>query len=93
MSESRKNFLTVEADRQIKALKLIGRWRTMCIGLSAIGGPFIYAGFCGMNQAIWMRVVGIILLVIGFILAAILNLGIKNGKRNVNKILAVIEGK
>jgi hypothetical protein len=46
-----------------------------------------------MNQAIWMRVVGIILLVIGFILAAILNLGIKNGKRNVNKILAVIEGK
>lgn len=91
MNHSKKNYLTIEANQQMKALKMIGRWRTISIGISAVGVTLAYAGFCGASSLIWMGVIGVLFVVIGFILAAIFNLGIRNGKRNVNRILNVIE--
>ena len=51
----------------------------------------MYLGFVNQTQSLLMKITGIILLLLGFLGAAVLNLGIKNGKNNVNKILQVIE--
>ena len=82
MTGEKKKFLTKEADAQLKAIRTIGHWKNIALGLSAVGAAVMY---------LLMKITGIILLLLGFLGAAVLNLGIKNGKNNVNKILQVIE--
>lgn len=91
MTGEKKKLLTKEADAQIKAIRMIGHWKNMALGLSAIGAAVSYLGFVNQTQPLLMKITGIILLILGFLGAAVLNLGIKNGKNNVNKILQVIE--
>ena len=45
MNRSKREFLTTEANCQVKALKMISRWRTLAVGISAIGVALSYAGF------------------------------------------------
>lgn len=91
MNRSKREFLTTEANCQVKALKMISRWRTLAVGISAIGVALSYAGFDAADQMIWLGVTGIVFIIFGFVGAAILNLGIKNGRQNVNRILNAIE--
>lgn len=62
-----------------------------CCWYSAIGVALSYAGFGAADQMIWLGVTGIVFIIFGFVGAAILNLGIKNGRQNVNRILNAIE--
>ena len=91
MTGEKKKFRTKEADAQLKAIRTIGHWKNMVLGLSAVGAAVTYLGFVNQTQSLLMKITGIILLILGFLGAAVLNLGIKNGKNNVNKILQVIE--
>lgn len=91
MNRSRREFLTIEANCQMKALKMISRWRTLAFGISAIGVALSYAGFGAADQMMWLGITGIVFILSGFVGAAILNLGIKNGRQNVNRILNAIE--
>ena len=91
MTVEKKKFLTQEAYAQLKAIRAIGHWKNMALGLSAVGAAVTYLGFVNQTQSLLMKITGIILLILGFLGAAVLNLGIKNGKNNVNKILQVIE--
>ena len=91
MTGEKKKFLTKEADAQLRAIRTIGHWKNIALGLSAVGAAVTYLGFVNQTQSLLMRITGIILLILGFLGAAVLNLGIKNGKNNVNKILQVIE--
>lgn len=93
MDRKKKEFLKIEAERQLKAIKMIGRWRTVALALSAAGVVVTYFGFTGDNSSLFMKICGIILIVLGFIGAAVYNLGIKNGKNNVSKIIREIEKK
>ena len=93
MNSLEKKRLSKEAEQQMNALKRISRWRTMAIGISAIGVPLVYAGFGVEANILGLGILGICLIVIGFICAAILNLGIRNGRRNVGKILLILEEK
>lgn len=91
MTGEKKKFLIKEADAQLRAIRTIGHWKNMVLGLSAVGAAVTYLGFVNQTQSLLMKITGIILLLLGFLGAAVLNLGIKNGKNNVNKILQVIE--
>ncbi len=91
MNKSKKEFLAAEADSQLKALKTISHWRTLALAVSAIGVALTYAGFAAADRMIWLGITGILLIVSGFFGAAVFNLGIKNGRQNVNRILEAIE--
>lgn len=88
-----KQFLQKEAEQQLKALKMIGRWRTLALALSAVGVVLAYVGFTGAHASLALKICGIVLVILGFIGAAVLNLGIKNGRSNVGKLIREIEKK
>lgn len=82
--------ISKEAEMQIKALKKISKWRMYAIGISMIGVAMTYAGFAGIEKNIFMSILGIVIMIISTISAVIFNLGLKNGKRNVEKMLNVL---
>lgn len=91
MQNLEKKRLSLESEQQLKALKMIGRWRTLALALSAVGIALAYYGFHGAAKNLSMGIPGILLIVVGFAGAAILNLGIRNGKRNVEKMIRLLE--
>lgn len=88
-----KNRLTKEAQMQINALKKINIWRFSAVALSTIGAALIYAGMAGTDQNSFLGILGIILMVISISGVVVFNLGLKNGRRNVEKIINILEEK
>lgn len=91
MNAIEKNRLSREAKLQIKALKQIGRWRTIALAVSAAGVAFAYAGFAGDSGMLFCGIMGILFIVAGIVSAAIFNLGLKNGRHNVEKMLHLLD--
>ncbi len=91
MNLAERNRLTQEAALQTKALGQIEGWRKMALALSAVGVAFVYAGYAGEIPHFFLGIWGIVLILAGAGSAAVLNLGIRNGKRNVEKILGLLE--
>lgn len=91
MNNKQKQFLKNEADSQLKAIKMIGRWRTIALAVSAVGVVVAYVGFTGTASSIALKICGISLIVLGFISAAVFNLGIRNGRNNVAKLIRELE--
>lgn len=92
MTNTSKSYLTEEASRQMKAIKLISRWRTLALVLSMVGAALTYVGFFGSHVSLFPGILGIFLILTGFLGAAVFSLGIKNGRHNVHKILKAAEG-
>lgn len=91
MNADEKRRLKREVQMQSRALQRIGQWKNAAIAGSTIGAAFVYAGFIGGNNPV-LGVLGTAVLLVGFIGAAVLNLGIRNGRRNVEKIKYVLDG-
>lgn len=91
MNVLEKNRLTKEAEMQSAALKRIGRWRFIALALSTVAVAMIYAGFAGLNQNLFMIICGVILLLLSVGCVIVLNRGLVNGRKNVEKILNVLE--
>ena len=91
MNAVEKSRLTKEASMQMAALKRINLWKNIAIALSTIGIALAYAGAAGHSQNIFLSILGIIIIIVGIICALILNLGLKNGRRNVGKILDILD--
>ena len=91
MNAMEKNRLSKEAEMQIKALKKIEKWKNAALAISAIGVVLIYTGFSGDEKNLFLGILGIVLLIISTSSAIILNLGLRNGRRNVEKILHVLD--
>lgn len=87
-----RNRLSQEAGLQLKALKQIGRWKMTALAVSAAGAAAIYAGFGGASRNLFLGIPGILLLIGGVGSAAVFNLGIRNGRRNVEKMLNLLDG-
>ena len=79
-----------EAKMQIKALKKIGCWKNMAVAVSAAGVAAAYAGFAGDERNLVLGIIGAAVITIGIGIALVLNLGIRNGKRNVKKMLDLL---
>ncbi len=92
MNAMERNRLSQEAGLQMKALDRISRWKMIALFVSAVGAAFVYAGFAGVQRNLFLGVPGIILVFAGFLSAAVFNLGLKNGRRNVEKMLNILDG-
>lgn len=92
MNTVEKNRLSQEARMQMNALRQIGWWKTIALGVSAIGVAFAWAGYAGSQGNLFLGISGIILAALGTGSAAVFNLGLKNGRRNVEKMLNLLDG-
>lgn len=92
MNAVEKEHLLTEARMQTAALKKINVWKKLAIVASTIGVVIAYVGLSATPSHLFPGILGIFLMVLGFAAAAVLNLGIKNGRRNVEKMIRVIEG-
>lgn len=92
MNAVEKENLLTEAQMQTAALKKINVWKKLAIVVSTIGVATAYAGLSATPSHLFPGILGIFLMVLGFAAAVVLNLGIKNGRRNVEKMIRVIEG-
>ena len=91
MDSKEKNRLSQEAKLQTRALEQIYRWKTFALFVSAIGVALAYAGFTGAQRNLFFAIPGVLLILSGFGSAAVFNLGLRNGKRNVEKIWKILE--
>lgn len=91
MNALEKDSLLTEAKMQIKALKKINEWKKLAIIVSTIGVAIAYAGIAGTPSQLFLGILGIFLILAGAGAAVVTNLGLKNGKRNVEKIIQVID--
>lgn len=92
MNASEKRNLTQEARMQVKALNKINRWKNIALILSAVGVAIAYHGMADGIQNLFLGIFGIIIIVVSTLSAVVLNLGLKNGRRNVGKILHILDG-
>ena len=91
MNANEKKRMMTEAEMQLKALKKINKWKLYAIALSTIGVALTYAGMAGDTHHLGLGIPGIILIVVSIAAAFLLNLGLRNGRRNVEKILNAVE--
>ena len=84
--------LMQEAKRQSDALKMIGRWRTIGFVAAAVGAVLLYNGLTGASRNIPLIVLGTVIVAIGMTAAILCDMGIRNGRRNVEKILDAAQG-
>lgn len=91
MNTVEKDRLKKEAEMQINALKKINAWKKLAIAVSTFGVAAAYAGIHGTEHSLFLGISGILLIIAGFLAASVMNLGIKNGRRNVEKMINVLE--
>ena len=92
MNALEKRNLTTEAKMQTEALKKINRWKMIAMAISTLGVALAYAGFAGLIQTPLLGGFGVAVTVVSVAAALIFNLGLKNGRRNVKKMLQILEG-
>lgn len=91
MNAMEKRRLSEEVKLQTAALKRIQRWKTMALFISAVGVAAAYTGLSSDTHNLLLGISGIAAILAGSLCAIVLNLGIRNGRRNVEKILDVLE--
>lgn len=91
MNALEKDSLLTEAKMQIKALKKINEWKRLAVIISTIGIAIAYAGIAGSPSHLFLGILGILLTLAGAGAAVVTNLGLKNGRRNVEKMIHVID--
>lgn len=91
MNVIERRNLSKEAEMQIKALKKINLWKKIAMAVSTIGVALAYAGFAGIIQSLFLGIFGVVLTIVAIIAALVFNLGLKNGRRNVEKMLSILE--
>lgn len=92
MNASEKRSLSKEARMQVKALGIINRWKNFALILSAAGAAIACHGMADGIQNLFLGIFGIIIIVVSTLSAVVLNLGLKNGRTNVRKILNILDG-
>ena len=84
--------LMQEAKRQSQALKMISRWRTIGFVAAAVGAVLLYNGLTGAGRSIPLIALGTVIVAVGMAAAILCDMGIRNGRRNVEKILDAAQG-
>ena len=79
-------FLKKEISMQNKALKNIELYRIISFTFSCVGVLIIY-----FSKILPLSILGYALTIISFLLVVLLSLGLKNGKRNVEKMILALE--
>lgn len=86
-----KMLLLREAEQQQNALKRLARWMRNAMVLSSCAVVLAWWGLAGSGMRLACGVTGIVLAVLSAACAALIGLGIRNGRRNVSHILQAVE--
>ncbi len=86
-----KKALLQEAAQQKDALKRLSVWLRNAMLLSSCAAVLAWWGLSGAGLRLACGVAGIILAAVSVACAALLGLGIRNGRRNVAHILKAVE--
>lgn len=93
MNAIEKKRMMREAELQMEALKKINVWKLIAIAFSTIGVAVTYAGLAGQSRHIFLGILGIVIILVSMLAALLLNLGLRNGRKNVEKILNIVDKK
>lgn len=83
--------LIEEAKRQSEALKTISKWRATGFVLAAAGAALLYGGLHRSTLRIPFLAAGGIMAAAGLAVAVLCDLGIRNGRKNIEHILEAAE--
>lgn len=86
-----KKTLLLEAQQQKDALKRLQGWLRNAMLLSSCSAVLAWWGLSGAGLRLACSVAGIVLASVSMICAALIGLGIRNGRRNVAHILKAVE--
>lgn len=86
-----RNTLLREAAQQKDALRHLSGWLRNAMLLSSCAAVLAWWGLSGAGLRLACGVAGIVLAAVSVACAAILGLGIRNGRRNVAHILKAVE--
>ena len=84
-------MLLEEARRQSEALKSISKWRSTAFLIAAVGVALIYGGIVREAFRTPLIAVGAVITALGLAAAVLCDMGIRNGRKNVEKILDAAE--
>ena len=93
MNRQEKAMHLQEARLQEKALKRLARWRTYSLAISAVGVAVSYYSFTATQKPFgyFTGAIGILMILAGVLASWCINIAIRNGRRNVEKILNLLE--
>jgi hypothetical protein len=86
-----RRMLLEEARRQSEALKSISKWRSTAFIIAAVGAALIYGGVMRESMRTPLIAVGAVITALGLAAAVLCDMGIRNGRKNVEKILDAAE--
>ncbi|MBQ6636515.1 MAG: hypothetical protein IJH81_09185 [Lachnospiraceae bacterium] len=89
-TESRQ-MLIEEARKQSEALRSISRWRSISFIFAAVGAALIYGGVVRTAMRTPLIAAGAVITAFGLAAAVVCDMGIRNGRKNVEKILDAAE--
>lgn len=94
MNKEQKEAWLREAKMQMKAIQTLEKYNMAALALAGLGAALCYFTIVASAQKNPLFIAGsIILAAVGALCSMVLNVGIRNGKRNVEKILNAVEGK
>lgn len=83
--------LLLEAEQQSQALRRIAKWRSAAMFIASLGVLLAYINLANGPVNILGAALGVVLILTGTLLAIVLNVGIHNGRSNVEKLLDAAE--
>ena len=93
MTKAEKEAWLKEAKMQMKAIATLEKYNMASLATAGVGAALCYFAVTASNRNPLFIVCSLILAIFGAVSSMVLNLGIRNGKRNVEKILNAVEGK
>ena len=93
MTKAEKEAWLKEAKMQMQAIATLEKYNMASLATAGVGAALCYFAVTAANRHPLFIVCSLILAIFGAVSSMVLNLGIRNGKRNVEKILNAVEGK
>jgi len=93
MNKAQKEAWLKEAGMQMKAIATLEKYNMASLAVAGVGAALCYFTFRAQDKNIAYIICSLLLALLGGVGSMILSVGIRNGKRNVEKILNAVEGK
>ena len=93
MNKAQKEAWLKEAGMQMKAIATLEKYNMASLAVAGVGAALCYFTFRAPDKNIAYIICSLLLALLGGVGSMILSVGIRNGKKNVEKILNAVEGK
>ena len=93
MTKAEKEAWLKEAKMQMQAIATLEKYNMASLATAGVGAALSYFAVTAAYRNPLFISCSLILAIFGAVSSMVLNLGIRNGKRNVEKILNAVEGK